>query len=137
MFEINIFLVLVAAVVAFILGFLFHGPLLGKVWMKLANVHPTGNEKFKDMIPQMLWNLFVNFVMAYALASIYLLVFHSSMISVSPVATAITCAFWLWVVQVSFSSMEVIWMGRTFKLWLFESACALVILLSMGFIIAH
>jgi len=52
MLPINFAAVAVAAVTAFILGFLFHGPLLGRIWMKLADIHPTGNEKFSDMIPQ-------------------------------------------------------------------------------------
>ncbi len=64
MLPINLMAVLVAAVAAFILGFLFHGPVTGKLWMKLANIHPTGKEKFADMIPKMLWNLLANFVTA-------------------------------------------------------------------------
>ena len=62
MLPINFMAITAAAVTAFILGFLFHGPLLGRVWMKLADVHPTGKEKFSDMVPQMLKNLLANFV---------------------------------------------------------------------------
>jgi ABC-type phosphate/phosphonate transport system permease subunit len=39
--SINIWGVLISAVVAFILGFLAHGPVAGKLWMKLANIVPT------------------------------------------------------------------------------------------------
>mgnify|MGYP003353537644 CR=1 FL=1 len=42
--------IILAALAIFVIGFLFHGPLFGKLWMKLADIHPTGNEKFKDMI---------------------------------------------------------------------------------------
>ena len=53
--------------VNFIIGFLFHGPLFGKLWMKLANIHPTGNEKLSDMIPQMVKNFLANIVCAYVI----------------------------------------------------------------------
>lgn len=53
MISINFVSVFIAAIVAFILGFLFHGPISGKLWMKLANIHPTGNEKMSDMYGKM------------------------------------------------------------------------------------
>jgi hypothetical protein len=37
---------------------------------------------------------------------------------------------------VTSSSIEVIWMGRTVKLWLFEAMCSLIITVTMGAIIA-
>ena len=46
MISINFGFVFLAAVVGFIVGFLLHGPLLGKMWMRLAGIVPTGNEKF-------------------------------------------------------------------------------------------
>ena len=54
--------VLIAALSNFIIGFLLHGPVLGKLWMTLANVHPTGNEKFSDMVPKMVQNFLVHVV---------------------------------------------------------------------------
>jgi hypothetical protein len=68
MLNINLLAVVVAGVLNFIIGFMFHGPLFGKLWMKLANIQPTGNEKFSDMVPQMLKNLLANIVCAYILA---------------------------------------------------------------------
>ena len=72
MLPINLLAVIAAAIAAFVLGFLFHGPVTGKLWMKLAGVQMTGNEKLSDMVPQMLWNLLSNLVTAYALSVIYL-----------------------------------------------------------------
>ncbi len=65
MLPINFLTVSLAAVVAFVLGFLFHGPVTGKLSMKLANIRMTGNEKMADMVPMMVWNLVVNFITAY------------------------------------------------------------------------
>jgi len=136
MLPINLFGVLIAAVVAFILGFLFHGPVLGKVWMKLADIHPTGNEKLSDMVPQMFWNLVSNFVTAYFLAVVYLFASASSYVSAG-VWGGVVCGLLVWFgFLVTSSSIEVIWMGRKVGLWLFESACSLIVMAVMGAIIA-
>ncbi|NOU19569.1 MAG: DUF1761 domain-containing protein [Bacteroidales bacterium] len=134
---INLAAVSVAAVVAFVLGFLFHGPLTGKLWMKLANIHPTGNEKFKDMIPQMLWNFLVQFITALVLAVIYLFASSSPYLGGNGVWGGVILAVWLWFgFLVTSSSIEVIWMGRNYKLWLFEVVCSLIVMVTMGAIIA-
>ncbi|MDB5190241.1 MAG: hypothetical protein JWN49_567 [Parcubacteria group bacterium] len=136
MVPINLLAVVVAAVVAFVLGFMFHGPVLGKLWMRLANIHPTGNEKFSDMVPQMLWNLLANLVTAYVLAAIYVLASTSPYLSGPGVSTGIVCAFLAWLgFLVTSTSIGVIWMGSSFKLWVFESACSLVVMIAMGAII--
>lgn len=132
---INLAAVTVSAIIAFVLGFLFHGPLLGKVWMKLANIHPTGKEKFADMVPQMLWNLLSNFVTAYVLAVIYLFASVSPYMGVGT-WNGVICALWIWLgFLVTTTSIEVIWMGRNYKLWLFEAGCSLVVMATMGAII--
>jgi hypothetical protein len=136
MLPINYWAVLVAAIANFIIGFLFHGPLFGKVWMKLADIHPTGNEKFADMIPQMVKNLLANIVFAYVLASVYLFATTSPLIGGSGALNGMMCAFWIWLgFVVTTTSIEVIWMGRSYKLWLFEACASLVSCLAMGAII--
>ena len=137
MIPINLVTVSGAAIVAFIIGFLFHGPVFGKLWMKLANVKMTGNEKFKDMVPQMLWNLLANFVTAYVLAIIYALASSSSLLSGAGIWGGVVCGLLAWLgFIVTATSIEVIWMGRTVKLWLFEAACSFVVMAVMGAIIA-
>jgi hypothetical protein len=51
MISVNIWGVLLAALSCFIIGFMFHGPLFGKLWMRLANIHPTDN-KYDDIVFQ-------------------------------------------------------------------------------------
>jgi hypothetical protein len=136
MLPINLLAVAVAAVAAFVLGFLFHGPVTGKLWMKLADIHPTGNEKLADMIPQMLWNLLSNLVTAYVLAVMYLFASSSPYLGGVGLWGGVICALWLWLgFLVTSSSIEVIWMGRKASLWLFECACSLVAMVTMGAII--
>ena len=137
MFPINLISVFVAAIVAFVIGFLLHGPVSGKLWMKLANIHPTGNEKLSDMIPQMLWNLLVNFVTAFVMAGIFWLVFSSPVMGSETWFRGAILAVWLWLgFLVTSSSINVIWMGQSFKLWLFEAVCSLIVTASMGAILA-
>ncbi len=136
MLSINLIAVSVTAITAFVLGFLFHGPVLGKLWMKLANIHPTGNEKLSEMVPQMLWNLLANFVTAYVLAVVYHFVSSSSFSGGAGIKTGIVTALWVWVgFLVPTTSIEVIWMGRKASLWLFEAGCSLVVMVAMGAII--
>ncbi len=138
MLPINLLGVIGAGIVGFILGFLFHGPVSGKLWMKLANIHPTGNEKFADMVPQMLWNLLAQLVTAYGLAVVYLFASSSPYLVGAGIWGGAIIAFWVWLgFLVTSSSIEVIWMGRKAKLWLFECACSLVVMLAMGLIIAR
>jgi len=136
MLPINYAAVVVAALANFFIGFMFHGPLFGKTWMRLANIKPTGNEKFQDMIPQMIKNLLANLLFAYVLAVVYLFAVTSPVMGGSGALNGMMCAFWIWLgFVVTSTSMEVIWMGRSAKLWYFELAPSLVSILAMGAII--
>jgi uncharacterized membrane protein YagU involved in acid resistance len=137
MLPINLIAVVVAAVVAFIIGFLMHGPVAGKLWMRLANVHMTGKEKMSDMYGKLIWNFVVNVVTAYALAVVYLLASTSSVFNGPSIWVGLICGFlgWLGFLATS-SSIEVIWMGKSSKLWLFELFSSFIVMLSMGAIIA-
>ncbi len=129
--------VLVAAIVAFIIGFLAHGPVAGKLWMKLANIQMTGNEKFADMIPQMVYNFIVNVICAYVLAFVYSLAVNSSFLGGAGVLTGVMTALILWVgFNFTATSIEVIWMGRSRSLWIFECVSSFVVFAAMGAVIA-
>lgn len=137
MMTINFVAVFVAALVAFVVGFLAHGPIAGKLWMKLANITPTGNEKFSDMVPQMIGNLFTNFITALALAVVYFFASTSPRVHISGVWGGVLCGLLVWVGFLATSSaIEVLWMGRKTSLWLFELVCSGVVMAVMGAIIA-
>ena len=136
MLPIDLVSVVVAAVVAFIIGFMFHGPLFGKLWMKLADIHPTGNEKLSDMVPQMLKNMVANLVCAYVLA-MFIFVTARYYNNVGNIVGGMGIAFWAWLgFLVTSTSMDVIWMGKSKKLWAFEIVASLVSFLAMGAILA-
>ncbi len=132
--------VLVAAIVNFVLGFLLHGPIGGKLWMRLANIHPTGKEKMSDMYGQMAWNLLVNLMAAYVIAMFVALFKMTPYFLMGGAANGTTIgmiiAFWCWLgFVVTSSSMEVIWMRRSFKHWAYEAMCSFVCFLAMGAVI--
>lgn len=136
MLPINYTAVFIAAITSFVIGFLFHGPLFGKVWMKLANIHPTGKEKLSDMIPQMLKNLVANLICAYILAMFIYTTAHYYN-NVGNVLGGMGIAFWAWLgFLVTSTSMDVIWMGKSKNLWLFETISSLVSFLAMGALLA-
>ncbi len=137
MLPIHYLAIVVAAVAAFIIGFLMHGPVAGKLWMRLANIHPTGNEKISDMYGKMFWNFVANLVTAYALAVVYLFVSTSTYGGGPSIGTGLMCGFLVWLGFLApATSIEVIWMGRSFKLWLFEFGSSFIVMLMMGAIIA-
>lgn len=120
-----------AAAVYFIIGFLAHGPVLGKLWMKLANIKPTGKEKMSDMYGQMFWNLVSNLVLATVMAKLMLLIDLSGF-AINEWCTAWGAAMMIWVIGLTMTAMEPIWMGRKLSLWIFESLVTLVSLLAMA-----
>lgn len=137
MLSIHPLAVILAALASFILGFLFHGPLTGKLWMKLADIHPTGEEKFSDMYGKLFWNMVVNVITAGVMALIFALVFSSPLMGEITWYKGVIMGIWLWFgFLVTSSSIEVIWMGRKASLWAFEAACSLVVMGVMGAILA-
>ena len=90
-----------------------------------------------DMYGQMIWNFVVNLVTAFALAMVYVLASTSPLMSSSALWNGLLCGFLVWVgFLVTSSSIEVIWMGKSYKLWMFEAGCSLIVILVMGAIIA-
>lgn len=133
----NYIAILIAAITAFVLGFMFHGPLLGKLWMKLADIHPTGNEKLRDMLPQLGWNFLTNLITAAMLAVLFAFTETSPFLSGDGIIRGAHLGVMVWGGFIATSSaVEVIWMGRKFNLWLFEACCSMVIMAVMGAIIA-
>jgi hypothetical protein len=132
----SIVTIVLAALATFIIGFLFHGPFFGKIWMRLANIHPTGNEKFADMLPQMAWNLVVNLITAGVMSLLFWIIFNSAIMGEETWYKGAILGAWIWLgFIVTSSSIEVIWMKRSWKLWAFECIASLVAFVAMGIIL--
>ena len=105
--------------------------------MRIANIHPKGEEKLVNMWPQLLKNFFAHLLFVYVFAVMYLFASTSPVLGGGGVLNGIKVAFLVWLGFVcTTTSIEVIWMGRSYKLWLFEAFCSLVTCIAMGAIIA-
>jgi Protein of unknown function (DUF1761) len=57
--------------------------------------------------------------------------------NVGSVTAGMGVAFWAWLgFTITATSMDVIWMGKSAKLWLFEVVASLVTFLAMGAVLA-
>ncbi|MEK6945380.1 MAG: DUF1761 domain-containing protein [Nanoarchaeota archaeon] len=67
--SVNILAVIVAAVISFILGWLWYGPLFGRQWMNsLGTRRESDNSKKKGMAGKMVTSLIASFVSFYIVA---------------------------------------------------------------------
>lgn len=129
--------IIVSAIVFFIIGFLIHGPLFGKLWMRLAGVTPTGNEKFSDMYGQMFWNIIVNIITSIFIYGAIWVASHSPIMGELTWYKGAFVGAWLWFGFVVPSTlMDVIWLKRKFSYWLFEAINSLICMAVVGAILA-
>ena len=92
-FEVNYIAVVVAAIASFVIGFLWYGPIFGKVWMKLNSMGKADVEKAKKkgMAFPMPLNLVGTLVTAFVVAVLIL-----SLDFAGYVGGAVGLAFWVW-----------------------------------------
>lgn len=136
MSHVNYLAVLLVGISNTVIGLLLHGPVLGQLWMRLANVQPTGKEKFSDIAPQLAKNFVVHLVFAFVFAILYTKI-HPLQLPGHGVADGIKLAVLVWAGFLCTTTyVEVIWMGRSFQLWLYEAFCSLLASVAMGAIIA-
>lgn len=134
---INYLAILVAAIAAFVIGFLWHGPLFGKQWIKLSNIPQSEVDAMKakgmgPMVPHMIAALVLQFVMAFVIAH-FLVVMY-----VTDVASALSFAFWVWLGFIATVQLNaVLWEKRTIPLYLFNIAYHLVSLIVMVLILVY
>jgi hypothetical protein len=136
--SINILAVLVSAAAMFVVGFLMHGPVGGKTWMRLAGLTmPAEPMGFGGMWKQMLGNYIANVVMAIVMSMAFWAIFTSGVSGAATAGRGAIWAFWFWLGFVLVeSSMDVIWMKKSRKLWLFDAFSFLLSMLAMGAILA-
>ncbi|MDB5189075.1 MAG: hypothetical protein JWL82_32 [Parcubacteria group bacterium] len=125
----NIIAIVVAATVAFVSAFLWNGPLFGKVALRLSNQ----TEQPKPKGSQILLNYVVFLVTATVMAGVFWIAFASPLMGDRTWFRGIIIALWLCLgFIVTSTSIEVIWKGRSWKLWAFECASAFVAFALMG-----
>jgi hypothetical protein len=137
MVPVNYLAVLVAGILAMVIGFLWYGPLFGKTWAAMMGFNETSmaDAKAKGMTKTYVINFIAALIMAYVLA--HSLIFASAYTSTSGVSAGLMVGFWSWIgfiVPVTLGS--VLWDGKPWKLWAINAGYYLVLLLVMGVLLA-
>ena|SRR3989338_5116441 len=137
---INYLAVLSCGVISMVLGFLWYGPLFGKLWMSLSGMSLERIEAAKGGGSLKMWKGYTlsfvgSLVMAYVLA--HALVFASSYLDASGISAGLTAGFWNWLGFIAPVTLGgVLWEGKTWKLWVLNNAYQLLLLLIMGVVLA-
>ncbi len=119
---VNYLSILVAAVAAFVLGFMVHGPLFGKVWLGLMKVTPAEMEAGKkEMEKKMPYYMGAAFVQQLVIA--FVLSYFAYITYSETVGDALSIAFWAWL---GFTAMPllngVLWEKKSVPLYGFNVA---------------
>ncbi|MDP2789070.1 MAG: DUF1761 domain-containing protein [bacterium] len=119
---INWLAVLVAGVVNMIVGYLWYGPVFGKMWKELMGfTDESMNLMTMKPMTAMAYGFVVSLVMAYVLAHF---AFTSGAIDIMG---ALTLAFWVWLGFLATTSISsYLWEGKPFKLFILNAVEQLV-----------
>jgi hypothetical protein len=137
---INMWAVVGAAVANMVLGFLWFGPVFGKVWGRLGNrPMPNPSEMTSAMKRKMRWNYFLlligSFLMSFTLAS--LITMHNAYYFTSGIMSAVAVGVFLWIGLVLPITMGVVlWEGKSWKYWMITYGFYLVSFIVMGAILS-
>ncbi len=133
---VNYLAIFIAAVGSMVIGYLWYGPLFGKMWMKEMGISKEKMTKAMKKNMATYGLMFVgSLVMALVLARAT--VFASAYLRVNGLSAGLMSGFWNWlgfVAPVTLGSL--LWEGKSIKLWILNNGYYLVTLLVMGAIIA-
>ena len=132
-FGVNYLAVLAAAVASMVVGFLWYGPLFGKVWIKLMNFDKKKmNEgKKKGMGKNYALAFLTSLVMSYVLAHFV------GYMQAKTVADGALLGFWLWIGFFATTQLGmVMWEGKPVKLYILNTLHYLATLVVMASILA-
>lgn len=131
--EVNLGVVLVAALATMALGFLWYSPVLfGKPWMALMGKTDADMPEMKKKATKAYALSFIGaLVMAYVLAHFV------DYVGATTVSDGLQLGFWIWLgFAATIGYTDVLFGGKPFKLFLINTGYQLVELLLMGVILA-
>lgn len=128
---VNYWAVLVAAVVNFVVGWIWYGPLFGDVWKKLMGL---SDQSMKSMKLTPMQAMSMGFVVALVMA--YVLAHYASIVGITTIGGAFQLSFWTWLgFMATVSIGSYLWEGRPFKLFVLNAAEQLVALFLMAVVL--
>lgn len=135
---INYWAVIVAAIVNFILGYLWFGPVFGKAWMKASGMQKPAviDEAMKKSMMRGYAGTFVgSLLMSYALS--HFILFAAAYMGGSLMMSGLITAFWMWVGFILPVTVGVVfWDNKSWKYWTVTYTYYLVGLLAMAAILS-
>ena len=129
--SINWVAVLVAALVNFVVGWIWYGPLYGNVWKGLMGFTDESMKSMKlSAMQAMVGGFITSLVMAYVLSH-FVVIFGAI-----GIAGAFELAFWVWLGFVATTSISAfLWEGKPFKLFVLNAGEQLVALFLMSLVL--
>lgn len=133
---INYMAVGVATLATFALGFLWHGPLFGKLWLQLNKISQKEMEEAKKKGMAGMWKSMVGALLIAAIMS-YVMAHFVDYLQATTAAAGMQVGFWTWLGFVATVQLNgVLWEKKPFKLYVLNTSYQLVSLLMMGAIVA-
>lgn len=119
----NYLAIVVAAVAAFAIGFLWHGPLFGKTWIRLSGMteQQLKEAQQQGMAQMMVLSFVQQLLTAYVLAQ------FSYAWGASDIGGALLVAFWAWLLVSVIMLNGVLWERKPTALYAFNIAYQLVL----------
>lgn len=127
---INYVAVIIASIVAMILGILWYGPILGKPWKKLNGFT---DKKMSEMPLSQKQAILIGFIKTIILFSLFAVIIKS--IGYVNITDAIITAILVWLLLAMYALNSFIWEGKNLKLILINVGYDLVALLVGAIII--
>ena len=110
--------IIVAAIAQMIIGYLWYGPLFGKIWMRLSKAKMNSK---KSAIPSYVWMFVGSLVTAYILKIVLLVFPFASASGVTLTAVLLWLGF-----NVPVLLGSILWEGKSFKLYALNTLYYLV-----------
>lgn len=131
----NVVAILVAALAAFFVGFLWHGPVFGKVWIKLMKITPAEMKKGqKEMGKKMPLYMAIAYVQQLVVAIV--VTFFCLLLGANTVLGILVLVFLFWLGFIATTLLNgVLWEKRSIPLYLFNIVYQLVNLMVIGLIV--
>ncbi len=137
---INFWAVLIAGILSMVLGFLWYGPLFGKVWMRGNGIDPDNKELMDSMqksagpayIQMFVGALIMAYVFAHALWA------YGNSVSMAPWMAGLQCGFWVWlgfILPVKYG--DLLWNNKSFTAVAVDLSYYLVLLLINGVLLSY
>lgn len=130
--EINYWAVLVGGLIQMVLGFLWYGPLFGKIWMKLSGRTKESIEaEKKGMGLSYFLMLVASLLTAYTLAHIVGYAHADTMMA------GLQAGFWTWLGFIATTTLSSVFFDKKpWALYCLDNAYRLLSLLLMGWVLA-